>query len=416
MFWTRDLGFSTPSLVRLGEGARVRASLAYARRVDARRSHVTTTINYGERPADVFEYGVDSLPLLLAALRASDADDLLERHRDWLGAEVAWFARRVVDPGPASSGRTAPTARTATPSSTEHRLRQHDGRAAREDPRRDALAAVTVRAPLRGRLRPAPARTLLGRRSFRDALGDHTVSGEANVWPFYAGVVGDDRLLASALRFLAATGFCDPYPLRYETIRRPGREVWFTRHVLPDYQGTTVWTSLGAIYLQLLRNVDPASARNEIDRYRVDRARRHVLGSSTTAAGRGSARGACSSAKIHALVGDLPRRPGARRRGSAEPECPRRRIGFGAMAKRRRGSTAHGRSRHAGRRQALVQKLADDLGIGIVVGNVEDGPPCRITALLNFGIVQTEVTVEGRTRPAWRELARAAAAWRQSNR
>ena len=99
MFWTRDLGFSTPSLVRLGEGERVRESLAYALAVwTRRRSHVTTTINYGDRPADVFEYGVDSLPLLLAALRAAGADDLVERHRDWLAAEVAWFAQRVVDP------------------------------------------------------------------------------------------------------------------------------------------------------------------------------------------------------------------------------------------------------------------------------------------------------------------------------
>ena len=37
MFWTRDLGFSAPALVRLGEGERVRASLAYALRVWERR-------------------------------------------------------------------------------------------------------------------------------------------------------------------------------------------------------------------------------------------------------------------------------------------------------------------------------------------------------------------------------------------
>ena len=39
-----------------------------------------------------------SLPLLLAALRAAGAEDLVERHRGWLAAEVAWFAQRVVDP------------------------------------------------------------------------------------------------------------------------------------------------------------------------------------------------------------------------------------------------------------------------------------------------------------------------------
>ncbi len=86
------------------------------------------------------------------------------------------------------------------------------------------------------------------------------------------------------------------------------------------------------------------------------------------------------------------------------------------MAKRRRGSTAHRQADTPAGAWDLVQKIADDLGIGIVVGSVVDGPPCRITAFLNFGIQQTEVTVEGPDEAsAWRELARTAAAWRQSN-
>jgi hypothetical protein len=102
---------------------------------------------------------------------------------------------------------------------------------------------------------------------FRDALGDETVSGEANIWPFYTGVVADKLVIASALAYLDANGFCDPYPLRYETSRRPEREVWLTRHVLPDYQGSTVWTSLGAMYLQVLRTVDPVLEAAERARY-----------------------------------------------------------------------------------------------------------------------------------------------------
>ena len=34
---------------------------------------------------------------------------------------------------------------------------------------------------------------------FRDALGDDTVSGEANVWPFYTGVIADASMVAPAL-------------------------------------------------------------------------------------------------------------------------------------------------------------------------------------------------------------------------
>ena len=270
MFWTRDLGFSTPALIRLGERDRVHASLAYALDVWTRRgSHVTTTINYGDRPADVFEYGVDSLPLLLAALRAADASDLVERHRDWLATEVAWFAERVVDPatGIVRADRTYSAHRdTVVNRSTAYGNTMV------------ALLAKTLAesrwfdSPLERHFDGDHGRLLrdqfwAGGR-FRDSLGDDTVSGEANVWPFFAGVVTDDAMLRSSLAYLEANGFADPFPLRYETVRRPAREVWFTRHVLPNYQGTTVWTSLGAIYIQLLQSVDPTSAARETDRYR----------------------------------------------------------------------------------------------------------------------------------------------------
>jgi hypothetical protein len=102
---------------------------------------------------------------------------------------------------------------------------------------------------------------------FRDGLGEDTVSGEANVWPFYTGVVSDPRVVAAALVYLDAKGFCDPYPLRYETKRRPEIEVFVTRILLPDYQGSTVWTSLGAMYLQVLRTVNPELAASETARY-----------------------------------------------------------------------------------------------------------------------------------------------------
>jgi hypothetical protein len=269
MFWTRDLGFSTPALVRLGEGERARASLAYALSVwERRRSHVTTTINYGDRPADVFAYGADSLPLLLAALRAVDGSDLVERHRDWLEREIGWFCSRVVDPttGLVRSDRTYSAHRdTVVNRSTAYGNTMV------------ALLARTLAetgwfdSPLErsfdgdyGRL--LRERFWLGDR-FRDALDGDAASGEANVWPFFAGVVTGEGMLGAALRFLEANGFCAPYPLRYETSRRPEREVWLTRHVLPDYQGSTVWTSLGAMYLQLLQVVDPLAAAREIARY-----------------------------------------------------------------------------------------------------------------------------------------------------
>ncbi len=269
MFWTRDLSFSAPSLVRLGHGHRVHASLAYALEIWTRqRSHVTTTIHYFDRPGDVFEYGVDSLPLLVAALRAVDAVDLIERHRAWLQAEITHFYEIVVDPttGLVRSDRKF----SAHRDTVVNRSNAYGNTMV-------ALLAKTIEetawlaSPFTRHFEGSYGRLLQEHfwvgDHYRDAPGDETVSGEANIWPFYAGVVADPALIAPALAYLDANGFCDPYPLRYETRRRPEREVWLTRHVLPNYQGSTVWTSLGAMYVQVLRTVNPALAATETARY-----------------------------------------------------------------------------------------------------------------------------------------------------
>jgi hypothetical protein len=269
MFWTRDLSFSVPSLLRLGHGERVRASLAYAFEVWAkRRSHITTTIHYFDRPGDVFEYGVDSLPLFLAALRAADAVDLVERHRPWLEAEIAHYYATVVDP---TTGLVRSDRKFSAHRDTVVNRSNAFGNTM------VALLAKTIAetgwfaSPFEKHFEGDYGRLLIEHfwdgDHFRDALGDETVSGEANIWPFYTGVIGDPDVVAAALAHLHANGFCDPYPLRYETSRRPEREVWLTRHVLPDYQGSTVWTSLGAMYLQVLRTVNPSLAATETARY-----------------------------------------------------------------------------------------------------------------------------------------------------
>jgi hypothetical protein len=56
--------------------------------------------------------------------------------------------------------------------------------------------------------------------------------------------------------------------LRYTTHPTPESEVWLVRHLLPDYQGSSIWTSIGAIYLALLQTVDPDRAAAETERYR----------------------------------------------------------------------------------------------------------------------------------------------------
>jgi len=254
-FWTRDLGFSAEPLVRLGFEDQVHRSLAWALDAWAPAGRVTTTIFPGRRPRDVYTLGVDSLPLLLHALRACGGDDLLARHRVWLEPEARRYARLVLDP---LTGRVR----------TDRRFSSHRDTVVTNDNAYANAMVLTLDRVLRETgwfASPIPddaTERFLGAFWRDDHIVDRRaadeVSGDGTVFPFWLGVVPDERL-ATALAAARRAGLADPLPLRYVARRAARAEDRIQRLFVPDYQGTAIWSSLGAIYLQLLDRVDPAA-------------------------------------------------------------------------------------------------------------------------------------------------------------
>jgi len=256
-WWTRDLGFSAEPLVRIGELERLRASLGWALDTWARGGRVTTTIFPGRHPRDVYTLGIDSLPLLLHALRAAVADDLVTRHGPWLRREADRYVEEVLDPttGLVRNDRrfsghrdTVVTASNAYANTMlvllDHVLRETDWW---PSPVPAGIAARFTDAFWDGvRVRDVPGRP--------------ATSGDATVFPFWLRVLPDELGLSLALAAARAEGLASPLPLRYEARRRRVTEDPIQRLFVPDYQGTAIWTSLGAIFLQLLDRVDPPAA------------------------------------------------------------------------------------------------------------------------------------------------------------
>lgn len=263
--WTRDLGLAAAALVRIGERERLVASLAWLLDVFARAGRVTTTVFPGRRARDVWTYGVDSLPLLLHGLVVADAEGLVGRHAGWLAREVERFGRLVVDPrtGLVRDDRLfsthRDTVRTRSNAYANAMLVLLDGLL-----RRTGWFESPVPA---GAVERFVERFWRGDRFVDRADGEET-TGDATVVPFFFGVVPDDLGLRPALRAAAALGLADPLPLRYAARRDPHAEDPIQRWFVPDYQGTAIWTSLGAMYLALLRRADPEAAAPLLDAYR----------------------------------------------------------------------------------------------------------------------------------------------------
>jgi hypothetical protein len=263
--WTRDLAFAAHSLVSLGHRDRLHASLAWMLGAWEPGSRVTTTIMGPRLPRDIWTFGVDSLPLLLHALRAAEAEDLVARHHGWLGPEMERYARTVIDPGTGlvrddrafSTHRDTVRSRsTAYANAMLVLLDRH----LREtgwfpSPVPDGAADRFVAAFWRGD-------------RFVDRRDGDEVTGDATVAPFFFGVVPDELGLASALRAAADAGLAEPLPLRYAARRDRAIEDPVTGWFVPDYQGSAIWTSLGAMYLRLLQRCDPAAAQPIAEAYR----------------------------------------------------------------------------------------------------------------------------------------------------
>jgi hypothetical protein len=262
--WTRDLGFSSRALVSLGHRERVRASLAWALDAWAPARRVTTTVFPGRRPRDVWTFGVDSLPMLLWSLREAAAEDLVLRHGGWLRFEVERYARTVLDPasGLVRDDRVFSTHRDTV------RVRSSAYANAMVLVLDDVLRATGwFPSPVPGGAHERFVTGFWRGDRFVDRTDGDEVTGDATVVPFVFGVVPDQLGLSAALRSAAEAGLADPLALRYARRRSPDEDPLQAR-LVPDYQGTAIWTSLGAWYLELLGRVDPTAATALADDFR----------------------------------------------------------------------------------------------------------------------------------------------------
>jgi hypothetical protein len=253
-FWTRDLAMCTSALCRLGYQQRVVDSWAWALPLFERAGQVTTTI-FGRRyPRDVYSFACDSLPMLLFGLRSSGATDLMVRHRNFLAAQVDLYIERILDPETGlvkkatyfSAPRDCMTGSSTVFANTMLALLE------RLLDEQDVLPNR-----LRGLNLPSRIREIFWcGEYFRDALDRDLPSGDANVWPFFYGIIADPEMKRSALLSLDRLGFTKPIPLRYFQRRLPESELPVPRLFAPNYQGDTSWMQMAPVYVGLLRDVD----------------------------------------------------------------------------------------------------------------------------------------------------------------
>lgn len=268
-FYARDFGWCAEALHRLGYEKEVRGTLAYALSRYAAAGRVTSAISPDGTPFDYFlPAGPDALAMLLYALARTGNHALARKHREFLQRMLDDFVQRFVDGTTLlpqagrhySSIRDQAKRKAPCYDAVMVTLAMREGRALGLSPRHTAedVAEAIVKAYWNGTY------------FFQDLRRDALVVGDANVFPFWTGIITDKGMLEDATDAVRASGLDTPFPLRYVSVLDRGRErtpMVLAHHLSRDYETDSIWMHLGLAYLRVLKERDQDLTRRHLAAY-----------------------------------------------------------------------------------------------------------------------------------------------------
>ena len=259
-FWTRDLGWCTQSLLKLGYKDKVHQTLRYAFRRFLKTGKITTSISPRGRPFDFPKPAVDSLPYFIHSIRLSSFP--YQRYLPFLNRQVKIFFEEKISP----SGLVKPEHFSSMKDFAVRKSSCYDNCAVAMLAR--DLKAMKIDNPFSGISYPhlIIKNFWNGKYFFDDLAKQEYVAGDANIMPFVLGAVKDEEMLSSCLQEIQAAGLDQPFPLKYTNKEAPVNFIP-EEYFLKDYERDSVWTHMGPFYIKLLKEVKPLLAEKHYQTY-----------------------------------------------------------------------------------------------------------------------------------------------------
>ncbi|MBN1274835.1 hypothetical protein JXA12_00875 [Candidatus Woesearchaeota archaeon] len=263
-FWARDFGMTLPALLKLGMREESRATLAYALNRYEEAGRITTHLTPAGKPISFPQaYSPDSAAYLLRSVRILGDEKLLKKHKGFLQRETRRFAEEALG----KDGRV--------------KRKKHLG-GMRDHAIRNASCYDTVMAAIMQQecallgLRYKHAKTDYKKvlindywtgTHFKDDVTNDTLTADANIYPFWLGIINDQEKLRQAVRSMQLAGLDKPFPIKYVKHREEqGKSIWQNLFV-KDWEADSVWPMSGLPYIDLVAKVDEERARKHVRQY-----------------------------------------------------------------------------------------------------------------------------------------------------
>lgn len=261
-FWTRDFGWCTASLLKLGHEERVEATLQYALDIFSEHGTITTTITPKGKPFDFSTFSVDSLPWLMHSLSLLNNTDLIRPFISFLEHEIKLFHKKVID----KAGLVKPKHFSSIKDYAIRKSSCYDNSMVA------ALSQSLEKLSLINPFKRFDYEELLTRHFwsgsyfYDDLTKKNYVAADANIFPFYFNIMKNKHLINSALDAIHASQLDIPLPVRYTTKNAPVKFIW-SEIFMRNYELDTIWTHMGPLYILLLKKSNPSLAKKHLQSY-----------------------------------------------------------------------------------------------------------------------------------------------------
>ncbi len=263
-FWMRDFGWCVESLLKLGYKKRVVRSLEYALEKFKKRDQVTTTITTWGNGFDFPYYATDSLPFLLYSLRLGGAVELVKENIDFLNQEIKKYYQKVIDKksGLVKSDRNFSSIKDYAKRKSSCYSNCMVGMLKKEISELNKKLGKRLVNPFsKWDYEKIILENFFNGEYFYDDLNKvEVVSADANLFPFWTGVIKNKKIMRKCLAAIQKEKLDEPFPVKFSQ-DYPEEKMIFLEFLVKDYETDSVWTHLGPMLVQLMDKIDKKKAR-----------------------------------------------------------------------------------------------------------------------------------------------------------
>mgnify|MGYP000591044136 CR=1 FL=1 len=264
-FYSRDFGFCTESLLKLGYRREVLSTLDYALRIFSKHKRVATTITPGGKPVDIYMYAPDSLALLMRSLRLAKAKSIVSENRQFLEDMTQDFSERVID---SSTGLVRKDSFFSSVKDNALRTSScYDN--VMVGMLKESLRILGLSNPFKSfNYKKIVTENFWKDTHFIDDLsGKEFLSGDANLFPYWSGLITSQRMFRLSSGQIRRRGLDRPFPLRYYHKKDKDQKMLIVELFAKNYERDVIWMHLGMLYLETVKRYDTVSFRRYLALY-----------------------------------------------------------------------------------------------------------------------------------------------------